>query len=334
MKTILTGIKPTGEIHLGNLFGAIKPAIELSKADDNNRYIYFIADYHALTSERDPVKFRHQVYSIASSWLALGLDPKRAIFYKQSDVKELFEITWLLSCLTPKGEMNRAHSYKAKVQENVEKHEKDEDHGVNMGLYSYPILMASDILAFKTTNVPVGRDQVQHIEIARAIASRINETYKKEILVEPKEILQEGGGAYVPGLDGRKMSKSYGNGIFLWLDEKKLRKTIMRITTDSKGMDEPKDPNNSLVMDLYKLFATQEKIKNLEERYLKGIGWGEAKEELFIEMNAYLAGPREIYNELMANPKKIDEILLSGAEKARAIAKTTLQELRLAMTGF
>lgn len=334
MKTILTGIKPTGEVHLGNLLGAIRPAIEMSQRGEENRYIYFVADYHALTSEKNPQKFKEQVYSIAATWIALGLDVDKSIFYKQSDVPELFELQWMLSCVTPKGDMNRAHSYKAKVQENEEKGQKDLDHGVNMGLYSYPILMASDILCFDTNEVPVGKDQVQHVEIARAIASRVNEHFGKDTLVEPKEVVPIDGGAYVPGLDGRKMSKSYENGIFLWLPEKKLRKTIMKIKTDSSEPSEPKDPDNSLVMDLYRLFASKEEVSALEARYRQGIGWGEAKEELFIVVNNYLKGPREIYESLMADTTKLDSILDAGALKAREVARTTLKRVRLAMTGF
>lgn len=334
MKTVLTGIKPTGEVHLGNLLGAIRPAIEMSLKNDSDKHIYFVADYHALTSLKDPKKFKEQVYSIAATWIALGLDVEKSIFYKQSDVPEIFELQWMLSCVTPKGDMNRAHSYKAKVQENEEKGQKDLDHGVNMGLYSYPILMASDILIYDTHEVPVGKDQVQHVEIARAIASRVNEHFGKETLVEPKEVVPKDGGAYVPGLDGRKMSKSYDNGIFLWLPEKKLRKTIMKIKTDSSDPSEPKDPDNSVVMDLYKLFATNEQIASLEKRYREGIGWGEAKEELFIVVNDYLKGPREIYEALMSDTTKLDKILEDGANRARKIANKTLKRVRIAMTGF
>lgn len=334
MKTVLTGIKPTGDVHLGNLVGAIRPAIEMSKQDQSARHIYFVADYHALTGLRDPKKFKEQVYSIAATWVALGLDTKKAIFYKQSDVPEIYELQWLLSCVTPKGDMNRAHSYKAKVQENEERGQKDLDHGVNMGLFNYPILMAADILLYDTNEVPVGRDQVQHIEIARAIASRVNEHFGIGTLIEPKEIVAKDGGAYVPGLDGRKMSKSYDNGIYLWQDEKKLRKNIMKIQTDSTPENDPKDPDNSVIMDLYKLFATSDEITALEKRFRDGIGWGYAKEELFIVVNRYLAGPREIYNDLMQNPEKLDAILNEGASRARVIAKEVIKRVRLAITGF
>lgn len=332
MKTVLTGIKPTGMPHLGNLLGAIRPAIEMSHATDHDRHIYFIADYHALTSVRNAQQFKEDVYGIAATWVALGLDVNKSIFYKQSDVPEIFELQWMLSCLTPKGDMNRAHSYKDKVQKN-EQAGKDLDFGVNMGLFSYPVLMAADILMYDSNFVPVGKDQVQHVEIARSIAQRINEYYGETTLVEPQEVLQEKG-AYIPGLDGRKMSKSYDNAIGLWLPEKKLKKIINKITTDSSGADEPKDPDNSTIMDLYRLFGTQEQIQILEDKYRAGIGWGYAKADLFEVINDYLKGPREKYEYLMANKNELDLILEDGAMKARDIAKMTMARVRKAMTGF
>lgn len=333
MKTVLTGIKPTGMPHLGNLLGAIKPAIELSKSNEFERSIYFIADYHALNSVRDPKQFKEDVYGIAATWVALGLDVEKAIFYKQSDVPEIFELTWMLSCMTPKGDMNRAHSYKDKVQKNIELN-KDPDFGVNMGLYNYPILMAADILLYDTNIVPVGKDQVQHIEIARSIAQRVNEYYGEGTLIEPQERLQEGGASYIPGLDGRKMSKSYDNTIGLWETEKKLKKLINKITTDSSAPDAPKDPDNSAIMDLYRLFATPEQIAEEEQKYREGIGWGYAKADLFDVVNAYLSGPRDIYNQLMSDRGELDRILDRGAQKARAIASDTLGRVRRRMTGF
>lgn len=333
MKTILTGIKPTGMPHLGNLLGAIRPAIELSHQSEFDQCIYFIADYHALNSVRDPQKFKEDVYSIAATWIALGLDTEKSIFYKQSDVPEIFELTWMLACMTPKGDMNRAHSYKDKVQKN-EQLGKDPDFGVNMGLFNYPILMAADILLYDTNVVPVGKDQVQHIEIARSIAQRVNEYYGEGTLIEPLEKLQEGGASYIPGLDGRKMSKSYENTIGLWESEKRLKKLINKIKTDSSDPDAPKDPDNSLIMDLYRLFATPEQIKKEEQKYLAGIGWGYAKADLFDVVNAYLASPREKYNELMADKAQLDTILAQGAQKARTIASKTLQRVRKSMTGF
>lgn len=332
MKTILTGIKPTGMPHLGNLLGAIRPAIEMSHVDDGSRHIYFIADYHALTSVRDADQFKNDVYGIAATWVALGLDVKKSIFYKQSDVPEIFELQWMLSCLTPKGDMNRAHSYKDKVQKNQEQ-SRDQDYGVNMGLFAYPVLMAADILLYDTNLVPVGKDQVQHVEIARSIAQRINEYYGAETLVEPQEVLQKSG-AYIPGLDGRKMSKSYDNTIGLWLTEKKLKKTINKITTDSTPAEAPKDPDNSSIMDLYRLFATPEQIAAEEQKYREGIGWGYAKADLFEVINEYLKGPREKYEYLMENKYELDAILNDGAARAREIAQQTMMRVRKAMTGF
>ena len=336
MKTVLTGIQPTGMPHLGNLLGAIRPAIEMSQQSNHegqgDRHIYFIADYHALTSVRDAQQFQNDVYGIAATWVALGLDVKKSIFYKQSDVPEIFELQWMLSCMTPKGDMNRAHSYKDKVQKNLEQN-RDTDYGVNMGLFNYPILMAADILLYDTNLVPIGKDQVQHVEIARSIAQRVNEYYGQQTLVEPQEVLQKAG-AYIPGLDGRKMSKSYDNTIGLWLTEKKLKKTINKITTDSTPAEAPKDPDNSLIMDLYRLFATPEQIVAEEQKYREGIGWGYAKADLFEVVNEYLKGPREKYEYLMANKSELDAILEDGAKRAREIAMSTMQRVRKAMTGF
>jgi tryptophanyl-tRNA synthetase len=332
MKTVLTGVKPTGMPHLGNLLGAIKPAIEMSHAEDGARHIYFIADYHALNSVRDAKQFKEDVYGIAATWVALGLDTKKSIFYKQSDVPEIFELQWMLGCMTPKGDMNRAHSYKDQIQKNEELG-RDADHGVNMGLYCYPILMAADILLYDTNEVPVGKDQVQHIEIARSIAQRINEYYGEGTLIEPQEVLQKSG-AYIPGLDGRKMSKSYDNTIGLWLTEKKLKKTINKITTDSTPAEAPKDPDNSLIMDIFRLFATPEQIAEEEKKFREGIGWGYAKADLFEVVNDYLKEPREKYNHLMENRHELDAILQDGANRAREIAKVTMERVRKSMTGF
>jgi tryptophanyl-tRNA synthetase len=333
MKTVLTGIKPTGMPHLGNLLGAIKPAIEMSHQADADRSIYFVADYHALNSVRDPKEFKHDVYSIAATWIALGLDTKKSIFYKQSDVPEIFELTWMLSCMTPKGDMNRAHSYKDKVQKNAEE-SRDQDYGVNMGLFNYPILMAADILLYDTNEVPVGKDQVQHIEIARSIAQRVNEYYGEGTLIEPQEKLQTGTAAYIPGLDGRKMSKSYNNGIGIWETEKRLKKLINKIKTDSTEPDAPKDPDNSIIMDFFRLFATPEQISTEEAEYRNGIGWGYAKAHLFEVINDYLKGPRETYNQLMNDTAEIDKILKNGSERAREIAASTMDRVRSRMTGF
>ncbi|MCT4643157.1 MAG: tryptophan--tRNA ligase [Bacteriovoracaceae bacterium] len=332
MKTVLTGVKPTGIPHIGNYLGAIKPAIEMSNDDNYDRALYFIADYHALTSVRDSKKFHEDVYNVAATWLALGLDPKRAIFFKQSDVKEVFELSWMLSCMTPKGDMNRAHSYKDCVAKNTDAG-KDPDQGVNVGLFSYPILMAADILLYDTNFVPVGKDQIQHVEIARSIAGRCNEYYGKDTLVEPMEVIGKES-SYIPGLDGRKMSKSYDNTILIFSTEKKLKKTINKITTDSSAPEDPKDPNNCQIMTLYRLFANKEQVSALEKRYREGIGWGHAKAELFEVINDHLKEAREKFFYYMENKHLIDEILEDGANRARQIAQKTMQRVRSNITNF
>lgn len=332
MKTVLTGIKPTGDIHLGNLLGAIRPAIEMSKDSTHDRALYFIADAHALTALKDPELFNQYVYEVAATWVALGLDTSRAIFFKQSDVKEVFELNWMLGCMTPKGDMNRAHSYKDRVQKNTEE-KRDVDHGVNIGLYTYPVLMSADILLYDTNHVPVGKDQIQHVEIARSIAGRCNEYFGAGTLIEPQEVIQKSG-SYIPGLDGRKMSKSYGNIIPLWGTEKKLKKTINKIVTDTSAPEDAKDPNDCIIMEMYRLFANKEQVSALEKRYLEGIGWGHAKAELFEVVNEFLREPRDKFNYLMENKTELDEILEDGAARASAIAKETMKRVRSKMTGF
>ena len=324
MKKFLTGIKPTGKIHLGNYIGAIKPTLELAKLPDSQA-AYFIADYHGLTKIHDANELNELSYGIAATWLALGLDPSQVIFYRQSDIPELFELNWILACLSPKGLMNRAHAYKALVDDNREG-SRDQDFGVNMGLFTYPILMAADILMFQTELVPVGRDQVQHIEIARDLAEGFNRTYGETFVLPEAQIQEET--AVLPGLDGRKMSKSYNNTIPLFEDPKTLRKLINKIKTDSLPPEAPKDPNGSILFDLYKEFATPEEVNSLRAQYEEGIGWGEVKAELFRVMNRVLEEPRERYHDLLATPEKIDAILLEGAEKARAISRPFLQEIK------
>lgn len=323
-KTVLTGIKPTGRIHLGNYIGAIKPALDLAK-NPENQPIYFIADYHGLTKIHDQRELRELSYGIAATWLALGLDPNQAIFYKQSDVPEIFELTWILSCFSPKGLMNRAHAYKGIVDQNVQ-HGKEADLGVNMGLFTYPILMAADILLFQTQIVPVGKDQVQHVEIARDLADAFNKNYGETFILPEYQIEEKT--AVLPGLDGRKMSKSYNNTIPLFEDPKQLRKLINKLKTDSSAPNEPKNPDTSTIYALYKEFADDNQMQEMKKRYQEGIGWGEAKQELFEVMNAFLHEPRERYNELMNNPKKLDLILQEGAEKARNLASPFSQEIR------
>ena len=326
-KICLTGVKPTGMPHLGNYIGAIKPAIDMSNTGDYDSY-FFIADYHSLIGVHDPKVLKNYIYEVAATWLAMGLDTKKVTLYKQSDISEILELHWMASCFTIKGLMNRAHSYKALVQENEELG-RDVDHGVNMGLFTYPILMASDIMILNADVVPVGADQIQHIEIARDIATSFNNSYGAKLKL-PKAIVREGNKLLV-GLDGRKMSKSYNNHIPLFASEKELKKCINRITTDSSDPTSPKNPDESLIFDLYSEFASASETAELRARYLKGIGWGEAKMELLAVLNRTLAGPREIYDEIMANPKKIDQILENGASVVRPQAQKLINDLKISI---
>jgi len=323
-KISLTGIKPTGDLHIGNYFGAIKPALELTNEYDAR---YFIADYHALNTMKDPKELNSTIRQVAAGWLASGLDPEKVIFYRQSSVPEVFELTTMLMTFTAKGLMNRAHAYKAAIQENNEKGD-DTDAGINMGLFTYPVLMAADIILFDSDVVPVGKDQVQHIEMAQDIAQSVNANYKKQVLKIPQAIIQENV-AVIPGLDGRKMSKSYNNIIPLFAPEKQLRKTIMRITTNSQTVEEPKDPDVSQIYQLYKLFADANEQAALAERYRAGgMGWGDAKEELFRVVNRLLAPIRERYDAIMSDIPSLDRILQQGAEKAQPIAAATVSRFR------
>jgi tryptophanyl-tRNA synthetase len=312
--------------HVGNYLGAIKPALALMGTYDAR---YFIADYHALNTVKDPEELSTLIRQAAAGWLAAGLDPEQVIFYRQSSVPETFELTTQLMAFTSKGLMNRAHAYKAAVQANTERGE-DPDAGINMGLYTYPVLMAADILLFNSDVVPVGQDQVQHIEMAQDIAQAVNYNYKQEVLKVPQALVRESV-AVVPGLDGRKMSKSYGNTIPLFAPEKELRKLIMRIVTNSQAVEEPKDPETSQIYALYRLFAAPEEQAGLAARYREGgMGWGEAKEELFRVLNRELGPMRDRFGALMAEPKTLDDILARGAEKARLIAKATVSRFRKA----
>lgn len=326
MKTILTGVKPTGEVHLGNYIGAIRPALQLAN-NKANRSLFFVADYHALTTVHESKKLNDMVYDVAATWIAFGLDTSHTILYRQSDVPEIFELAWILSCFSPKGLMNRAHAYKAIVQQNQEKGETDLDSNVTAGIYTYPILMASDILSFDSDMVPVGEDQMQHIEIARDIAQKINHNYKKPVLKIPEGFVQKNT-AVIPGLDGRKMSKSYDNTIPAFCDTNRLRKIVMKIKTDSLPPEAPKNPDDSLIFTLYQHFATAEQIENLRMRYKAGIGWGEAKVALYDVLEEHLKAPREVYNSLMADKSKLDSILDEGAQRARAIARDVLGRAR------
>ena len=327
MKEIsLTGIKPTGDLHIGNYFGAIQPALDLAKKYNAR---YFIADYHGLNTMKDPVELNTTTRHVAAGWLAAGLDPESVLFYRQSSIPEVFELTIMLTAFTAKGLMNRAHAYKAAVQDNTEKN-NDPDAGINMGLFTYPILMAADIIIFDADVVPVGKDQVQHIEMAADIAQAVNANYGKPVLKIPQAGVQAHTAAVV-GLDGRKMSKSYNNTIPLFAPEKQLHKTIMRIVTNSQPVDEPKDPDASQIFLLYKLFATEEEQAALAARFRAGgMGWGEAKEELFRVVNRLLTPMRERYDAIMADIPALDKILEQGAEKARPIAAATVQRFRKA----
>jgi tryptophanyl-tRNA synthetase len=324
-KISLTGIQATGELHIGNYFGAIKPALRLAEEYDAR---YFIADYHSLNSVKDPKELNTNIRQVAAGWIASGLDPEKVIFYRQSSIPEVFELTIIIMASTTKGLLNRAHAYKAAVQANTEKG-NDVDAGINMGLFTYPALMAADIILFDSDVVPVGEDQKQHIEIAQDIAQAFNANYG-QVLKVPQAAIQDEV-AVLPGLDGRKMSKSYGNTIPLFAPEKELHKTIMRIVTNSQGVEEKKDPEASQIFAYYKLFATPDEQAALASRLRAGgMGWGDAKEELFIVANRELAPKRQKYDELMANPKVLDEILAKGAERARPIAAATVKRARKA----
>lgn len=323
--TVLTGITTTGTPHLGNYAGAIRPAIEASR-DDNVNSFYFLADLHALIKCQDPELVHRSRLEGAATWLALGLDTDKSTFYLQSDIPEIPALTWILTCVTAKGLMNRAHAYKAAVQENED---SDPDKGVTMGLYSYPILMAADILMFRANYVPVGRDQVQHLEMARDIAQRFNHHFG-ELFVLPEARVDESS-AVLAGLDGRKMSKSYNNYIPLFAPEKNLRKMIMKIVTNSQEPEEPKSTEDCPLFDMYRAFASPAQTEDMRARFARGIGWGHVKQELFEILNAHLAEPREKYAELVRNPEFIEKTLKRGAEKARALSRPFLEEIRKAV---
>ena len=326
-RTVLTGITTTGTPHLGNYVGAIKPCIQASHDPDVRSY-YFLADFHSLVKNQDSERMRQSTLEIAATWLALGLDTERSVFYRQSDIPEIPELTWILTCSTAKGLMNRAHAYKAAVQENLDAGE-DADFAITMGLFSYPVLMAADILMFNSTHVPVGRDQVQHLEMARDIAQRFNHHYGE--LFELPEAVVEDHVAVLPGRDGRKMSKSYNNTIPLWLPEKQLRKAIMKIVTNSLEPGEPKDPDDSALFAIYAALASREQRDAMRQAYVDGIGWGQAKQETFDLINRELLAGRERYEALIAEPARIEEVLQEGAEKARSFATPFLQQIREAV---
>lgn len=327
---ILTGITTTGTPHLGNYAGAIRPAIVASRAADADSF-YFLADYHALIKCDDPLRIQRSRLEIAATWLACGLDPERVTFYRQSDIPEIPELTWLLTCVAAKGLLNRAHAYKASVDKNVAEG-ADPDAGVSMGLYSYPVLMAADILMFNAHKVPVGRDQIQHVEMARDIAQRFNHLFAegRELFTLPEAVIEESV-ATLPGLDGRKMSKSYDNTIPLFGSSKELKAAVARIVTDSKLPGEPKDVDNSHLFTLYSAFAGAEQTAAFRAELEGGLGWGDAKAQLTALLENELGEARERYHTLITRPDELEDILLAGAAKARRIATPFLGELREAV---
>lgn len=327
-KRVLTGVTTTGIPHLGNYVGAIRPAIRAAQ-DNNVESFLFLADYHGTIKCHDPERIHESTRAVAATWLACGLDPERTTFYRQSDIPEILELNWILTCITAKGLMNRAHAYKAAVQDNLDKGQEDQDHQIEMGLYSYPILMTADILMFNANDVPVGRDQIQHVEMARDIAGRFNHRFK-ELFVLPEAKIDEQVETLV-GLDGRKMSKSYGNTIALFDDAKKLQKSVNKIVTNLKEPGEPKFPDESPLFEVYKAFADESEVAEFTRMLADGLAWGEAKKMLGAKLNAELAPKRERYQQLIANPGKIEEILQAGAAKARREAREFLAQIREAV---
>ena len=333
-KTILTGVKPTGTPHLGNYLGAIRPAIRLGHeaVDNGGKHYMFIADYHAINAEKDPAVLNQKMKEIACIYLAGGLDPKKSVFYRQSDIPEIPEITTILYAYTPKGFMNKAHAYKAAVDKNVAAGKPNDD-GINMGLYTYPTLMAADILAYDTDIVPVGKDQVQHVEIARDIAGIINAHYNKPLLHLPEYYVDENV-AVVPGIDGRKMSKSYGNVIPLFDEDKAIKKAIFSIKTDSRPMVEPKNPDEILVYEIYKSIATPEQLREMGDGLRQGkLGYGHIKNMLLDAVINEIKDAREKYNYYMAHFEEVEQMLAEGAAKARPAAQATLKRLKDAVFG-
>ena len=322
-KIALTGIKPTGTPHIGNYLGMIKPALELV---DNYQALYFIADYHALTTVKDRKALNLLIYDIAAAWLALGLDPHKVFFFRQSEIPEIFEFTWILACFTSKGLLNRAHAYKAAVEVNT-KAGKPPDADINAGLFNYPVLMAADILLYGSQVVPVGLDQKQHVEIAQNIAGAVNNTCGR-ILTIPQPLIRETV-MIIPGLDGRKMSKNYQNTIPIFADNKTMYKRVMKIVTDSKRPEEPKDPENCNVFAIYKNFAPAESIEARRKQYLQGgLAYRDIKQELYELLKDTFGEKSEIYRGYKNDHSEIDYTLQKGAEKARAIATPILDSIK------
>lgn len=327
VRRVLTGISPSGMPHLGNYAGAIRPAIAASRRPGVESF-FFLADYHALIKTVDPDRLRRFTLEVAATWLAAGLDPSEVCFYRQSDVPEILELMWLLTCVTPKGLLNRAHAYKATVDKNTADG-RNPDAGVSMGLFMYPVLMAADILVFNANSVPVGRDQLQHIEMARDIAARFNHLYGEHFVL-PEAAIDESV-AILPGLDGRKMSKSYGNTIPLFAPPAKLKKLIFSIVTDSSAATQPKDPASSTLFQLYQAFASREDSAAMRAVFAGGISWSEVKQALFERIDAELSPMRKRYEELVADAAGIEQRLREGAVRARSVATPFLGKLREAV---
>lgn len=315
MKTILSGVKPTANFtHIGNYFGAIKQFVELQKPENQN--LYFLANYHALTMLKDKKELEENTWEMTKEYIAYGLDPKESIIFLQSDVPEVTELAWILNCLTPVGLMERAHAYKDAIAKGKE---------ANMGLFDYPVLMAADILIYKCTHVPVGKDQKQHVEIARDLAEKFNHYYGETFILPEPLIIEER--ATIPGIDGDKMSKSYNNFISAFEDEKEISKKIMSIKTDSLGVDAPKDPEKSIIIQLLRLVGKQETLTSVEEKFRKGgIGYGEAKKILLAETLEYFSPMRERYHSI--SQKQLEDVVAEGGKKARKIAQATIQDVK------
>lgn len=327
MKQItLTGIKPTGQPHIGNYLGMIKPALELAQ---DYQALYFIADYHALTTVKNKKELEDLTYQATATWLALGLNPDKEIIYRQSDIPEVFELSWVLACFTAKGLLNRAHAYKTIVDDNISAG-REEDKGINTGLYTYPVLMAADILLYGTHVVPVGLDQKQHLEITRDVAILFNKTYR-DVLVVPEAVIRKEV-MTITGLDGRKMSKSYNNVIPIFAPSNQIRKQVMRIVTDSKHPEEPKNPDECNVFAIYKHFADAEAVAAKRQLYLDGgLAYGDMKKELFELLETTFSAQREEYNALMENRTELDKVLEKGAEKAHDFAVPIMRKVRKAV---
>jgi len=321
---VLTGITTSGTPHLGNYVGAVRPAVRASLAPGAESF-YFLADYHALIKVGEPARIQRSTLEIAATWLAAGLDPERVTFYRQSDIPEIPELCWLLTCVTGKGVLNRAHAYKASIDKNTASGH-DADTNVTAGLFMYPVLMAADILLFKAHQVPVGRDQIQHLEMARDIAQSFNHLYGEHMVLP--EALIEASVATLPGLDGRKMSKSYDNTIALFAPREHLRKQIAGIVTDSKAPGEAKFCEGSALFEIYQAFASAEETTALRAAYAEGIAWGDAKQILFERIDREIAPMRDSYEALINNPSKLEDILQAGAVKARRLASPFMTTLR------